>query len=73
MAYESDTNYKWSDRNRLKKLIKEIVRVRNRKRCRGHLNYSMTKIDQNTEESPGDLRRLPVTQIPMKDYLQTLM
>ena len=28
---------------------------------------------QNTEESPGDLRRLAVTQSPVKDHQLTLM
>ena len=28
---------------------------------------------QNTEKSPGDLRRLAVTQIPVKNHLQKLM
>ena len=28
---------------------------------------------QNTEKSPGDLRRLAVTQTPVKDHQQTLM
>ena len=31
-----------------------------------HPNYSTVKIGQNTEKSPGDLRRLDVTQTPLK-------
>ena len=30
-------------------------------------NYCIIKISQNTEESPGDLGKLFVIQIPMKD------
>ena len=30
-----------------------------------HPNYSIVEIGQNTEKSPGDLRRLAVTQISM--------
>ena len=30
-------------------------------------NYSIVKIGQNTEKSPGDLRRLAVSQTPVKD------
>ena len=30
-------------------------------------NYSIIKIDQNTEKSPDDLRRLAVIQTPVKD------
>ena len=36
-------------------------------------NYYNIKNGQNTEKSPGDLRRLAVTQTPVKDYLLTLM
>ena len=35
--------------------------------------YSIIKIGQNTEKSPGDLRRLAVTQTPVKDHPLTLM
>ena len=31
------------------------------------------EIGQNTEKSPGDLRRLAVTQTLVKDHQQTLM
>ena len=31
-------------------------------------NYSIIEIGQNTEKSPGDLRRLAVTQTPVKDH-----
>ena len=40
---------------------------------RDHPNYSIIEIDQNTEKSPGDLKRLAVTQIPVKDHQLTLM
>ena len=33
-----------------------------------HPNYSIIEIGQNTEKSPGDLRRLTVTQTPVKDH-----
>ena len=38
-----------------------------------HPNYSIIENDQNTEKSPGDLRRLAVTQTPVKDHQLTLM
>ena len=31
-----------------------------------HPDYSIAKINQNPEKSPGDLRRLAVTQTPVK-------
>ncbi len=32
-----------------------------------HLNNSIVENSQNTEKSPGDLRRLAVTQTPVKN------
>ena len=36
-------------------------------------NYCITEIGQNTEKSPRDLRRLAVTQTPVKDQQLTLL
>ena len=33
-----------------------------------HPNYYIIENGQNTEKSPGDLRRLAVTQTPVKDH-----
>ena len=38
-----------------------------------HANYCIIEIGQNTEKSPGDLRRLAITQTPVKDHLLTLI
>ena len=38
-----------------------------------HQNYSSVEIGQNTEKSPGDLRRLAVTQTPVENHQLTLM
>ena len=38
-----------------------------------HPNYSSIENVQNTEKSPGDLRRLYVTQTPVKDHQLMLM
>ena len=40
---------------------------------RDYPNDSTAKNGQNTETSPGDLRRLAVTQTPVKNYQPTLM
>ena len=37
---------------------------------RDHLDHNIGKVG---EKSPGDLRRLAVTQTPVKDHQQTLM
>ena len=36
-------------------------------------NYYSIEIGQNTEKSPDDLRRVAVTQTPIKDHQLTLM
>ena len=33
-----------------------------------HADYSITEIGQNTDKSPGDLRRLSITQIPVENH-----
>ena len=33
-----------------------------------HSNYSIIEIGQNTEKSPGELRRPAVTQSPVRNY-----
>ena len=38
-----------------------------------HPNYSIIENGQNTEKSPGDLRRLAVTQTPVKNHQLKLM
>ena len=38
-----------------------------------HPNNSIIENGQNTEKSPGDLRRIAVTQSPVKDHQLTLM
>ena len=35
---------------------------------RTHPNYSFIEISQNTDKSPGDFRKLVVTQLPVKDH-----
>ena len=36
-------------------------------------NYSIVEIGQNTEKSPGDWRRLAVSQTPVENHQLTLM
>ena len=47
--------------------------ARNRRTIWDHPNYSITKIGQNTEKSPGDLKGLIVIQIPVKYHQLTLV
>ena len=40
---------------------------------RGTIDLSIAEIDQNTQKSPGDLKRLAVTQTPLQDNQLTLV
>ena len=56
-----------------RRINKRTGRLEN-KRTRGdHPNYYIIEIGQNTEKSPGNLKRLAVTQTPIKDHQLTLM
>ena len=47
--------------------------IGNRKTSGYHPNNCIIEISQNTEKSPGDLRRLAVTQTPVKNHQLTLV
>ena len=48
-------------------LVKGLEGLGDKRMSGVHPNYSIIKVNQNTEKSPGDLRRLAVTQTPVKD------
>ena len=50
------------------RLGKETGRLRNQRTSQNHPDYSIIKIDQNTEKSPRDLRRLAVTQTSVRNH-----
>ena len=52
---------------------KKTRRLGNKWTSGDHPNYSIAEIGQNNEKSRGDLRRLGVTQTPVKDHQLTLM
>ena len=55
MEGNGDTNCSWND---LSGFDKGAGSVENQKMGRDHPNYSIIKIGQNTEKSPGDLLSL---------------
>ena len=75
MKHESDgdTNCTWCTRNGPLRLDNGAGRVRNRRQSRDHPNYSINEIGQNTEKRPSNLKRLAVTQTPMKGRQLTLV
>ena len=68
MIYEvqSDTNCNWRSWMGTPRFGKGASGVRHRSMIRDHTNYSIVDIGQNTEKSSGDVRRLDITQTPMK-------
>ena len=70
MAHEGngDINFNWSLRNDPQRLGKGAARLRNQRTSGDHSDYSMVKIGQNTEKSPVDLRRLTISQTPVKEH-----
>ena len=55
------------------RINKRTGRFGNQRKSRDYLNYYLIGIAQNTEKSPGDLRRRAVTQTPGKVLELTLM
>ena len=74
MEYEDDGNINciWCIRNDLQSLEKGAGRIWNQIR-RNYPNYQIIDIDQNTEKSSENLRRLLVTQTPVKDHQYKLV
>ena len=68
MENEGDggTNSNWSTWNIPQRIGTKTGRLGNKQTSRDHLFYSIIKISQNTEKSPGDFRRLAVTQTPVE-------
>ena len=65
VEHEDDSDAK---RYGLQRLGNEAGRVWNQRTSRDPPNSSIVKIDQNTEKSPGDLRRLVILRPQMKDH-----
>ena len=55
-----------------KGLIKRLEDLEIRGRVETIQTTAFVVISQNTEKSPGDLRRLSITQIPVKNHQLTL-
>ena len=65
---DGDRDCNWCARNNPQKLDKETGRFRNQRTSGNHPDYSIITIGQNTEQSPGDLRRLTVIPAPVEDH-----
>ena len=56
-----------------KRIIKGPRRYGSWRPSGGHPNFTIIENGQNTEKSSGDLRKLAVTQSPVKDHQRKLM
>ena len=56
-----------------KRLLKGLEDLEVGGRVETITNYIIVENGQNTDKSPGDLRRLTVTQTPVKDHQLKLM
>ena len=75
VEHESDsyTNCNWYTWYSHQRIRKETGGHGNKKRSGDHLNDSIVEDGQNIDKRPADLKRLAVTQIPVKDYQLSLM
>ena len=64
---DSDTNSNWCTRYSHQRIGKAAGEVGNKRTSEDHPNYSIVEIGQNSKKSPGDLRRLTVTQTPVEN------
>ncbi len=67
------TNCNWCFWYSHQRIIKETGGLGSWRTSGDHSSYSIIENGQNTEKSPGDLRRLAVSQTPVKNYQLTLM
>ena len=70
---DSDTNCNLRTRYSHQRIGTETGGLGNKRKSGDHPNYSIFEIGQNTEKSPGNLRRLAVTQTPVKNHRLTLV
>ena len=70
MKYEgdNDANCNWCTWKNPLRIGKGIGRFGNKSTNGDHLGYSITKIGQNTEESPRDLKRIVITQTLVRNH-----
>ena len=67
------TNCNWCVWNSTKRITKGTGRRGSWRTSGDHPNFYIIENGQNSEKSPGDRRRLAVTQTPVKNHQLTLM
>ena len=69
---DGDTNCNWRARYSHDWIGTETGGLGNERTSGDYSNYCFIEISQNTRKNPGDLRRLAVTQSPVKNHLLIL-
>ena len=70
---DGDTSCGWCTWNDPQRIGRETGRFGNKRTSGDRPEYSIIKIGQESEKSPGELRRLAVTQTSVKNHQLTLM
>ena len=70
---DADTNYNWYPLYSYQRISTRPGGLGNKRTIGDHPNDSIIKIGYNTEKSPGDSRRIAVTQTPVEDHQLTLV
>ena len=75
MEHESDgdTNCNWCTRSSHQRIGNGTGGLRNKRTSGDHQNYNIVEIGPNTKKSPGDLKRIAVTQTPTRNHHLTLV
>ena len=62
------TSSNWCARYSQQMIDKWTGGLRNKRTSGDHPNYNIVDIGQNAKKSPGDVRRLAITQTPVENY-----
>ena len=69
---DDDTNFNWCSQYSHQRIDTRTGRLGNKKTSGDHPNNSIFEVGENTAKSPGDLRKLAVTQSSVENHQLTL-
>ena len=65
---DGDTNCNWHAQFSHQKISTEMGWLGNKRTSEDYPNYTIIKISQNTEKSPGNLKRFAVSKTPVRNH-----
>ena len=68
-----DITCNWCARRSNQRIVTGTGGSENKRTSGDHPNYKIVDISQNTEKSPGDLRRLALNQTPVRNHKLILL